>query len=76
MSKILGSEMVLLEDVTKTFFQQKSVHLRKFKEVYENLDQEHINLVQHAEIWWLSQRGVLNMVFELKDESEKSFSRK
>lgn len=38
---------------------------------YVNLDQENINLVQHTEIRWLSQRSVLNKVLDLKGELEK-----
>lgn len=42
----------------------------------ENLDQVYINLVQHAEIWWLSQRRVFSSVFKLKVELQKPPSRK
>lgn len=42
----------------------------------DNLDQVYINLVQHAEIWWLSQRRVFSRVFKLKVELQKPPSRK
>lgn len=42
---------------------QFTEHLRK---CIVNLDQVYINLVQHAEIWWLGQRRVFSRVFKLK----------
>ena len=53
------------------FIKEKSLHLRMFKRVCKNLDEEHMNLFLHAKIWWLSRGGVINMVFELIDELQK-----
>jgi hypothetical protein len=33
------------------------------KKLYETLDKQHITLLLHAEIWWLSRGRVLNRVF-------------
>jgi hypothetical protein len=37
-----------------------------FKILCENLDKEHISLLLHTEIWWLSRGRVLSREFELK----------
>ena len=42
-----------------------------FRRLCENLDTEHINLLQHTEIRWLSRGRVLDRMFELKDELHK-----
>ena len=42
-----------------------------FRRFCENLDTEHINLLQHTEIRWLSRGRVLDRMFELKDELHK-----
>ena len=62
-------------DVSKmvNFIKQRPVHSRMFKRLCENLDKEHLNLLLHAEIRWLSRRRVLNKLFELKDELHKYF---
>jgi hypothetical protein len=46
-----------------------------FKKLCENLDKEHINLLQHIEIRWLSKGRVLNRVFELKGELQEYFQK-
>jgi hypothetical protein len=50
------------------FIKQRAVHSRMFKKLCENLDKEHINLLLHTEVWWLSRGSVLNRVSELKSE--------
>jgi hypothetical protein len=57
MSKTLGDEVKkVLDDATKmvNFIKQRPVHSRMFKKLCENLDKEHINLLLHREIRWLS----------------------
>jgi hypothetical protein len=73
-SKALGDGMIkVLGDATKmvNFIKQRQVHSRMFKKLCENLDKEHINLLLHAEIQWLSRARVLNRVFELKGELQE-----
>jgi hypothetical protein len=78
-SKALGDGMKkVLDDATKmvNFHKQRPVHSRMFKKLCENLDKDHINLLLHTEIWWLSRGGVLNRVSELKGEFARVLSRK
>jgi hypothetical protein len=44
-----------------------------FKKLCENLDNQHIDLLLHTEIRWLSRGSVLNRVFELKGELQDYF---
>jgi hypothetical protein len=65
-SKALGDGMKkVLGGATKivNFLKQRPVHMRMFKKLCENLDKEHINLLLHTEIWWLSRGRVLSRVF-------------
>jgi hypothetical protein len=43
------------------------------KKPCENLDKEHINLLLHTEVRWLSRGRVLNRVFEVKCEFQNYF---
>jgi hypothetical protein len=66
-SKTLGDETKkVLDDAINmvNFIKQRPVHSRMFK----NLNKQHIHLLLHIEIWWLSRGTVLNRVFELKGE--------
>ena len=75
-SKSLGGELKkVFDDATKmvNFIKQRPVHSRMFKRLCENLDKEHINLLLHTEIRWLSRGRVLNRVFELKDALQEYF---
>jgi hypothetical protein len=75
-SKTLGDEMEnVLDDATKmvNFIKQTTVHSRIIKNMCENLDKQHINLLLHTEILWLSRGRVLKRVFELKGELQDCF---
>ncbi|XP_068115889.1 zinc finger BED domain-containing protein 5-like [Hyperolius riggenbachi] len=75
-SKSLGEEMKkVLDDVTKmvNFIKQRPLHSRMFKKLCEDMDKEHVNLLLHTEIRWLSRGRVLNRVFELKSELQEYF---
>ena len=54
-------------------YKQRPVHSRMFKRWCGNLGKEHINLLLHTEIRWLSRGRVLNRVFDLKDELQEYF---
>jgi hypothetical protein len=45
-----------------------------FKKLCGNLDKQHINLLLHAEIWWLSRGSVLNGVFDCSITLKKTIS--
>jgi hypothetical protein len=76
-SKTLGDEM------RKTFWLtlQKLLTLSNrdkytpecLTKLCENLEKQHINLLLHAEIRWLSRRRDLHKVSELKGESQDYF---
>ena len=73
-SKSPGDDLKkVFDDVIKmvNFIKQRPVHSRMFRRLCENLDTEHINLLQHTEIRWLSRGRVLDRMFELKDELHK-----
>jgi hypothetical protein len=56
-SKSLGDEMKnVLDDATKmvNFIKQRTIYSRMFKKLCENLEKQHINLLQNTEIRWLS----------------------
>jgi hypothetical protein len=75
-SKTLGNEMKkVMHDVTKmvNFTKQRPVHARMFKKLCEHLDKQHINILPHTEIQWLSRGRVLNGVFEVKGELHDYF---
>ena len=65
----------VFDDAIKTAncIKQRSVHSRIFTRLRENLNKEHINLLLHTEIRWLSRGRVLNRGFDLKDELQKYF---
>jgi hypothetical protein len=77
-SQPLGDEMrKVLDDATKmvNFIKQRPVHYRMFKKLCEKQDKQHINLLLHTEIWWLSRGRVLNRVSELKSELQEYFKK-
>jgi hypothetical protein len=72
-SKTLRDKMKkVLDEATKivNFDKQRPLYYRMLKKT-ENLDKQHINLLLHTEIQWLS--GVLKRVFELKGELQDYF---
>jgi hypothetical protein len=52
---------------------QRPVQSRMFNTLRENLDVQHINLLLHTEIQWLSRGRVLNRLFEVKGELHDYF---
>ena len=69
-SKSLGGELkkfLMMLQKWSTLLNKDQFTPRIFKRLCENLDKEHINLLLHTEIWWLSRGRVINRVFELKD---------
>jgi hypothetical protein len=75
-SQALGDGMKnVLGDATKmvNFIKQRPMHSTMSKKLCENLDKEHINLLVHAEIQWLSRGRVLSRVFELEGELQEYF---
>jgi hypothetical protein len=76
LSKTLGDEMKkVLDDATKmvNFIKQRTVPSRMFKKLCENLDKQHINLLLHIGIPWLSRGRFLNRVSELEGELQDYF---
>lgn len=76
MSKTLGAELKsVLDDVTKmvNFIKQRPVHSRMFQKLCESMKKDHVNLLLHTEIRWLSRGRVLHRVFELQEELKKYF---
>jgi Ni,Fe-hydrogenase I cytochrome b subunit len=65
-----------------TFIKQRPLKSRVFAKVCENMQKDHVTLLQHTEVVWLSRGKVLTMVFELrvelllfsKDNNKASFS--
>jgi hypothetical protein len=69
--KTLGDDLKkVLNDTTKmvNFIKQRPIHSRMFKKLCENLDTQHVHLLLHTEIRWLSRGRVISRVFELKGE--------
>jgi hypothetical protein len=71
----LKTNRIILDDTTKMvkFIKQRLVHSRVFKKLCENMDKQHMNLLLHTEIWWISRGRVLNRVFELRGELQVYF---
>jgi hypothetical protein len=65
----------ILDNATKMVIviKHRLVHSRMFKNLSENLDNLHINLMLHTEIQCLSRGRVYNRVFELKGELQDYF---
>jgi hypothetical protein len=64
-----------MDDVTKmvNFTKQRPVHSKMFKKLCENLDKQHINILPHIEILWLSRGRVLNRVSGVRGELQDYF---
>jgi hypothetical protein len=74
--KFFGDEMTkVLDDATKMvkFIKQRPVHSKMFKKLSEYLNKQHINLLLHTEIRWLSRGRALIRVSELKGEMQDYF---
>ena len=63
-----------LQDVLKVtikivnFVKSSSLHTRLFRNLCEDMESEHKNLLHYTKVWWLSKGNVLSRVFELRDE--------
>ena len=50
------------------FVKSRSLHIRLFRKLCEDMESEHKNLLYYTKVRWLSKGNVLSRVFELRDE--------
>ena len=51
---------------TVNYIKKNALHSRCFAALCENLDSDHLQLLYHSEVRWLSKEQVLNRLFELR----------
>jgi hypothetical protein len=70
-SKTIGEDLKQVLDVAVNmvnFIKQRLLKSRMFAKLSENMQKDHVTLLQHTEVWWLSRGKVLTRVFELREE--------
>jgi hypothetical protein len=70
-SKTIEEDLKQVLDVVVNminFIKQRPLTSRMFAKLCENMQKDHVTLLQHTEIGWLSRGKVLTRVFELRKE--------
>jgi hypothetical protein len=70
-SKTIGEDLKQVLDVAVNmvnFLKQRPLKSRIFAKLSENMQKDHVTLLQHTKVGWLSRGKVLTSVFELQEE--------
>jgi hypothetical protein len=70
-SKTIGEDLKQVLDVAVNmvnFIKQRPLKSRVFAKLCENMQKDHVTLLQHTEVLWLSRGKILTRVFELREE--------
>jgi len=77
-AKTLGEKMLkVLNDVIKivNYIKSRPLKTRIFETICKEMGSDHIHLLLHIEVRWLSRGQVFNQVIELKEELELFFEK-
>jgi hypothetical protein len=70
-SKTIGEDLKQVLDVAVnmvSFIEQRPLKSCMFAKLCENMQKDHVTLLEHTEVRWLSRGKVLTRVFELREE--------